>query len=329
MPRLANLFHRPLVALLAAFAVALATVGVQGDVASGRPPVPARVVVDSITSPVTPPAGTPTTAVPYALVAAGQDFTVTVSFYDASGAPASFNHDTTLAISTNTGASNQPSQATGTAFAGEETATLTTSLPYPVNQVAVTVSVPTPKGSSEVAAGSSQPTQLFDVLDEIAFRDIGSGPIGIGGDQDCASVTEADPVCGVVLLPNGARSSQVMLSLGSCGDAYSGCSDARGSVVQALADLGETGELYTRDDPAALLVKCDKTLCLPGAIHDIELSFSLDGNVALEAAPECPAKNTIGPLQTACVDYVQSTRDGAGDSLLYLLFTRDVRTSIR
>ena len=120
-----------------------------------------------------------------------------------------------------------------------------------------------------------------------------------------------------------------MLSLGSCGDAYSGCSDARGSVVQALADLGETGELYTRDDPAAMILKCDKTLCLPGAIQGIVLSFSLDGNAALEAAPACPAKNTIGAEQQACVDYVQSTRDGAGDSLLYFLFPADVRTSIR
>ncbi len=39
---------------------------------------------------------------------------------------------------------------------------------------------------------------------------------GIGGEDDCAVATPANPVCGVVILPQGASSSQVLLSLGPC-----------------------------------------------------------------------------------------------------------------
>ena len=41
-----------------------------------------------------------------------------------------------------------------------------------------------------------------------------------------------------------------------------------------------------------------------------------------------PRKNTIGADQVACVDYVQSKRDGSGDTYLYLLLTRDARVSV-
>lgn len=331
MSRPVNVFRRPLLTLLATLAVALATVGLQAGTASGGPgpkgpPAPALIVVDSITSTVAPPAGTPGEAVPYVLVEAGQSFDITVSFYDASGAPASFNKDTVLVISTDTGPANQPSPSTGKALKGKTTATLTTMLPSPANQVSVTVSAPSTTGPVAVAPGTSRPDQRFDVLAELELRDLGS-PLGIGGDAGCTAATEADPVCGVVLLPNGADSNQVLLSRGLCGDEYSGCRDARGSVVQVLADLGDR---YSPANPATMIVRCDKTLCLPGPIQDTKLSFSLAGNAALVEAPACPAKNTIGwPEQEACVDYVQSSRDGVGDTVLYFLFWKDARVSIR
>jgi hypothetical protein len=96
-------------------------------------------------------------------------------------------------------------------------------------------------------------------------------------------------------------------------------------VVQTLANL--TG-LYPKDDPATVIMKCDKTLCGTGAIRDVFLNFSLLGDASLARAAACPRKNTIGTDQVACVDYVQSKRDGSGDTYLYLLLTRDARVSV-
>jgi hypothetical protein len=99
--------------------------------------------------------------------------------------------------------------------------------------------------------------------------------------------------------------------------------------VQTLADLGTgVNQLYSKTSPATILMKCDKSLCGSGAIQSKTLSFSPNGNDGLRPAPACPAKLTIGGDQTACVDYVQSKRDGSGDTYLYLLFTEDARVSV-
>jgi hypothetical protein len=335
MPRLVRSFLRRAVARPAALAVALilAAVGLQAGAAAGPgtpgPPGPVRIVVDGISSAVAAPTGTPGGAVPYVLVEAGQEFFVDVSFYDATGALASFNQDTTLSIETNTGRANAPMPATGTAPRGATSVRLTTSLPLPANQVQVTVDAPGAKGPNDVAAGVSTKDQLFDVLTDLQFHDTAPGApfsAGIGGDMGCTQATKDDPVCGVLLLPQGAESPQVLLSLGLCDASYGGCGSARGSVVQALGDLGV---LYTKTAPATLLVKCDKTLCGKGALQATTLSYSLLGNAALEVAPACPGKGTIGTDQEVCVDYVSSNRDNSGDSWLHLLLTHDARVSVR
>ena len=167
--------------------------------------------------------------------------------------------------------------------------------------------------------------QLFDVLSELRLEPSRSDfQEGIGGQDDCAEATRADPVCGILILPQGASSPDVLLSLGECGDAaYSGCGDPRGSVLQALAAL----DGYSTTSPATILVKCDKTLCGGGSIQDQHLSYTLDGNSALTRADACLGKGVVSP-EPACVDYVQSKRDGSGDTYLYLLFVRDARVSV-
>jgi hypothetical protein len=125
------------------------------------------------------------------------------------------------------------------------------------------------------------------------------------------------------MLPRGAVSEKVLLSLGACDSAYAGCGSSKGSLVQTLADL--TG-LYTKTSPATLLMKCDKTLCGSGSIQSKRLSYSLLGNAPLELAAACPSKGTVGD-EPACVDYVQSKRDGSGDTHLYWLVPRDARMS--
>ena len=328
--------------LVATAATAFAAVTVLGSAAQAtHPPQPASITVDSITSAIQPPEGTPDGAVPYVLVKAGDQFSIHVSFHAKNGTPAAFTRNTTLTIATNTGAGNKPVPATGIALAGQTTAVLTTTLALPANQVQVTVSA----SASGVTAGTSSPAQAFDVLSQL--RLVPSTPNffrqGIGGSGDCAEATLAAPVCGVVILPKGATSAQVLLSLGACDPTYAGC-DPRGAVVQTLAGLCTAPStpcppgagLYTKSSPATILIRCDKSLCGSQGVPKTHLLYSLQGNAPLTqesatsgTAPACPSKNTIGSTQAVCVDYVQSQRDNAGDTMLYLLFTEDARVSVR
>lgn len=312
--------HRALLMLLACLGLAVPLLVTQG--ASAASPSPVRIQIDQISSTTQAPAGTSATSTPYVLVKAGDSFTIDVSFYDATGAPASFNTDTTLAISSSTGTLTP---STGVAFKGATSAHLTTSLSSAANQVSLTVSVAGGKGARTVAPGTSSPAQLFDVVSQLRTETNSSNfAQGIGGDTNCSSATKQAPVCGIVILPNGAV-SDVLLSLGACdGTTYTTCS-SKGSVVQTLfAD----GGLYTNTAPATLLMKCDKNLCGTGAIQNVPAYFSLNGNDSLQLVPACPAKNTVGGDQQMCVDWVQSKRDGSGDTYLYILFTHDARVGM-
>jgi hypothetical protein len=167
---------------------------------------------------------------------------------------------------------------------------------------------------------------VFDVVSRYKVDSSNSGTTGIGGDSadTCANATFDSPVCGILLLPSGANTSVVM-SLGACDKTYARCGSTRGAVVQALANL--TG-LYSPTSPATLIVKCDKSLCGTGPIQNVKLNYSLSGNGTIDqVAGACPAKNTLGTAP-ACIDYVQSKRDGSGDTHLYLLFDQDMRTSV-
>jgi hypothetical protein len=193
----------------------------------------------------------------------------------------------------------------------------------------VTVGVPA-KGKTPALLGTS--ATPFDVLKTAGLFDTGNGfNQGIGGNNNCADATKTAPVCGVLILPQGAV-GQAFLSLGSCDSTiYTGCSGvsvkgvAPGSVVQLLAGL----TAYTPTTPATLFMRCDKQLCGTGAIHNIRLNFQAGATDPLGGAtlPDCPAKGQTDSSGDPCVDYVQSTRDNSGDTLLYLLFTQDARVS--
>ena len=296
--------------------------GLITSTATAASPGPTAIVVDGVSSTVAAPVGTPAGAVPTVLVAAGQNFFVDVSFQDATGAPAAFNSDTTLSIT-----SNQVTLSPSTTVVpkGVTSWRLTTTAATAANQVSLTVKVASGRSARTVAPGTS--SVLFDVMSELRLensaRDVRFQQ-GIGGQANCTEATRDDPVCGIVILPRGSVSDKVLLSLGACDSAYAGCGSTRGSLVQTLADL--TG-LYTKTSPATLLMRCDKSLCGSGSIQSKTLSYSLEGNRPLQTAPACPAKGTVGAEQPACVDYVQSKRDGSGDTYLYLLFTEDARVS--
>ena len=325
--------RRHIAVVLALLASLLAVVGGMGSsAATAASLAPVSLSVDTVASDRAAPDGTPDGAVPTVIVKTGERVHVTVSFSDSTGAPASFQKDTKVVVTSSGGGL---SQVTSTVSKGVTSAVLDVTFSQTANQVALTVTVPGKAGTSISATSSS--AQRFDVLSELRFVDAAPGinlRQGIGGDDSrCTNATPTNPVCGIVMLPNGATGTtgrdgtptQVLLSLGLCGGDYSACGSPKGAVVQTLTGLSG---LYARTAPAALLMKCDKTLCGGGQIQDQHLNFSLAGNAELQPAPACPAKATVGADQHACVDYVQSKRDGSGDTLLYLLFTQDMRGSV-
>lgn len=317
VPRRRGLVFLLLASLVAALGGLLGTTAASAISATA----PVSMVITSVVG-AQAPAGTPAGSVPFALVKAGDPFTVNVAFFDSANNPASFNNDTTLKL-TSTAGTLSPS--TGVAYGGASTAQITTSLSTVANQVGLTVTVVSGPAKG-LTTGPPSAGQRFDVLSELRFENSSANfQQGIGGDSNCTTATKAAPVCGIVVLPNGAVSSQVLLSLGACDATYAKCGSTRGSVVQTLfAD----GGLYSDTDPATLIVKCDKSLCGGGPIHDLVVNFSFGGNDVLSAAAACPAKFTIGAGQGACIDYVQSKRDGAGDTHLYALFAHDLRIGI-
>ncbi|MCF6378260.1 hypothetical protein L2K70_11660 [Nocardioides KLBMP 9356] len=306
-----------------------ALVGALTSAAPAAPSAPVVIVIDRVAG-VAVPTGVPSSAAPSALVQAGGRITITVSFLDASGAPASFTKDTTLRISSSVGSL---SQATGIAPKGKTTVDITTSVTKAVNKVVLGVDAGT--GPKAPTGGTSAP---FDVLTDISAPLTATNgaafSAGFGGEGGCTQATASQPVCQVVVLPRGAG-SQVVLSSGVCdtdaSSTYAPCfvgvgGRVDGAVLQAL--FAEPTQEYTTASPATVIVKCDKTLCGGGAVSDLTVAWSLAGNGNLTDALPCPAKNTMAAAATPCVDYVQSKRDGSGDTHLYLLTDRDIRTGI-
>lgn len=303
---------------------------------AGPLPAPTRIEIVSVTSlPVrVAPPETPELAVPNLLVQTGDTLEVTVHLYDGA-LDAAFNKDTPLRLTTNRGTL---SGVVAVAPADLSTAVLTATITGVVNQVVVTVDdTATGKKASDILPDSwdDPDDEIFDVVSEVRSVTSRTGlQQGIGGQDDCTIATKQKPVCGIVELPNGARSPNVVLSTGACdaNDAaqpYAPCVDQSGTVVQVLADLGEGDQaLYDVDSPATLVMKCDKALCGGGSIQNRTLYYSLAGNALLEPIAACPAKGTLAVAGTPCLDYVQSKRDGSGDSYYYFLFDRDARVSV-
>ena len=165
--------------------------------------------------------------------------------------------------------------------------------------------------------------------------------VNAAGSSACTA-TPSTPTCVDVLLPKGAG-SDIFFSTGPCTDGV-GCATDKRTVLQVLADLRpdpsatpESGPRYTATSPATLIVRCDKTLCGGGSIRSHPLLVNLDPpypngaagpRALLKASPACGGKGFMDGPDGHCVDYVQSRRDGTGDTYLYLLITRDARMSI-
>jgi hypothetical protein len=295
-----------------------------GTAHAGSLPAPAFASVSAaIGDVVTSPVGG--ASKPTVITQVGASVKVTVSLWTSSAktTAAAFNKDTDFTLTsggvsvTRTLPANTPSKEFTTgAF---DTA---------VNQATVSVSFPGLKGKSAVPAASSG--TVFDVLTFVTADTAAAGytrNVGKGG-ASCGEVTPEQPFCATVILPNGAGS--IVLGTGACDDTtYTDCLTKRNSfVLELLANLDGHG--YSATSPATVILSCDKIYCGNGAIKSNVPHLTSLGNAPLENVPACAAKG-VGPapdsLVDACVDYVQSTRDNAGDTHLYVLFTRDMRGS--
>jgi hypothetical protein len=271
-------------------------------------------------------------AVPYVLVQAGGKFTLTVSLVPEG---AVFRTDTrldltpTLAPMVGGSPHGTFSPSTVTFPADVSSHSYSVSYSAPDNGVVLTASVETARWKTHwVARGSTAP---FDVLSTLLRLPKGDPRFttGVGvGNSSCSRHT-TEPECGIIVLPRDIASPKAALSLGKC-TANLRCT--RGSqVVQFIADLGTR---YTPKHPATLIFRCDKRLCpktYNGIKHfTLKVSQSPTGPLDHVSKP-CVAKgiadNGLNNGDTFCTDYVQSHRDKAGDLLLYLLFTRDMRGS--
>ena len=175
---------------------------------------------------------------------------------------------------------------------------------------------------------SPQPGQssAFDVLDTLKLTPKGDPSLttGLGADS-CTSRTNVS-VCGVVILPKGIGSPNAALATGSCTDVL--CTG--GKEVQFIAGLTDpTGaNLYSRTNPATLVLQCDKSKCAGHGVSFYTAKLSLSATGPLTVAPACVSKGVMQAGVDFCVDYVASHKDNAGDVLLHVLFFTDMRGTI-
>lgn len=271
--------------------------------------------IDTSVSTSNPTLGTPQ-GLPNVLATPGSPFTVQVDLVGGT-----FTKDTVLNLISNTGKSF--SSATVKIGAGQTVATIQVSYPAVVNQLTVTAVEPV-KGNQ--VAPTPHASLQFDIVKTLNLVDssepnFGNG-IGVGvGNADCTQAT-TETTCGILLLPNGAGSAQVALSLGACSTAL-GCTSAKGEIVQFVGDLSGR---YTKQAPATMIVRCDKSVCSGSGVNKYTVKGSLLPSPAVLAPlPACTAKGVIDQNVIQCTDYVQSHRDNAGDLLLYVLTTQDAR----
>jgi hypothetical protein len=265
-------------------------------------------------------------AVPAVFATPGDPITLTVTLTPAA---AEFNTATPLSLSASLVAGGHlngtltPTSVTMPANANS--ATFTISYSGVDNSIQVTVAVAKIKGkASLVTPGTTPPFDVVKVINRFG-PDNPSLITGLGvGDADCTQAsTESE--CGTLVLSHGFSSAAGALSLGACTSDL-GCTTGS-QVVQFIADLGSN---YTPTDPAQLIIRCSKQQC-PGKSsngYTVKLSFSASGPLSLVSAP-CVNKNVA--LDAAgnefCTDYTVSHRDNAGDTLLVVLFTHDMRAS--
>ncbi len=294
-------------------------------VAEGAQPAPSTTAThirfDSIGTPSIPLPDTPGTD-GLAFVVAGTPFAVGLTFLDDAGAAAPLSANATVTVTVRLGKTALGSVDVPGGSTTAQAQGLT--IAAPAADVILTAS------ARSRVTGTSAP---FDVLIEsdAVSTDQRTSTGGDGSTVDGCTASVTNPVCADLLPPTSSGfSAGGQLSRGLC----SKSDICKNSYIQPLVAFTANNQ-----DPATLVMKCDKKLCGTGAIQRQVLTVTLSPNPQSAfggdlLAPACPAKGVVGydPGQPYgagnspfCVDYVQSTRDNAGDTILYLLFVLDLK----
>lgn len=249
----------------------------------------------------------------------GQPFDVTVTAVDVNGAPVAVNKATAIALSVQSGSGTLSGTTTGTIPKNSSTGTISGAV-YSTYGNGQTFAITSPQ-----LTGTSFTTDVQALLSFTQTRPNKAAKL-----STCTAMTVTQPTCATLLLPNGAESVQTTLTSQDCDFGFTCRPGAAGNVPSLMVDgIANLGQLYTRTAPATLIVGCDKSICGNGGVKDFQLMAQLKNDPFPQTAAACPSKGQIAPAPAPafCVDYVQSTRDNAGDLFLYLLFADDVRGS--
>jgi hypothetical protein len=258
-------------------------------------------------------------------VVQGRGFDVDLTFRDDAGNLEPLSQIQTLTITVKYGTTTLGT--TDVAPGGTEASFSGLAIEAAASNVHLTVTASTKPKALTVSS------RQFDVLIEDIDVDASAlTSIGDGSDGSAPCVPAPGTVCGDLNPPFGQNfGPNGRLSLGVCA---AGCVDR---YVQALVTTDATST-----NPATLVMKCDKDACGVGSIKKQKLKVtlapgSLEPNDPLAVdytAPACLEKGvvtytpnddvSVGNLPF-CVDYVQSTRDNAGNTVLYLLFIEDAK----
>jgi hypothetical protein len=255
---------------------------------------------------------------------AGRPFSVVVQSRDDTGAPLALNRATTVTLSEVSGDGDLSGNLSAVIPRNGSQATITGAV-YSAFDNGVVLEV---RASGGVALNPGRTT--VDIA-ATAVRATGAPRSGIEvTDPACTVPTATSPTCGFLRLPNGANGT-ILLSVGSCEGVVSCRADSvdKAGLVTALVDLKDEfgAPLYTKTAPATFVLACDKSLCSNGGVPSFDVLVDLTNQGPLTVAPRCPAKGELGPTQSACLDTVQSKRDGAGDLYSVILLDFDVRMS--
>lgn len=263
--------------------------------------------------------------VPGVLAAAGDPIQLTLTLTPAG---ATFNTDTPLNVSASAGSGTvSPSSV----VFPKNTNSISLPMTYSAVENGVQVDVsPAQAKAKSTGLPAHNVSAPFDSLKSLLKASAGSPDLTGGfGVSQCGTTTD-EPVCGVVLLPNGiAAGTTAALGIATCTTDY-GCRSGS-QIVSFIADLTSASgaPLYSRTSPATVILRCDKSVCNGKAIDSYTVKASTAAiGASFTDVPACPAKGVVGANQTMCTDYVQSTRDNAGDLLLYWLIIEDPRGTI-
>lgn len=308
--------------MLAVAATALALTGLVMPAASAAPPPPAGSLDVAVSSNVSVPA---TAGAPALLIERSVPFDVTVTVLDVDGNPLVLSSSKSTTVHLTVGG-----EAVGTVVVpgGASSATGSATVATSANDLRVHAVAKVPAGTKVNEPPLDGDSNAFDVMGDVASipQSMLNDPnvlVSAAGVNAPCEATVQKPTCVDLLLPFGATSA-AFFATGEC-DAAVACTSPDRELQLLLANFG-AGTSNT--NPATAIVKCDKSLCPGGGIQTYTLQVSLSGDGALpsSAAPACASKGVVD-TGDFCVDYVQSKRDGSGDTHLYLLLARDARMS--